>query len=513
MSHPILLDRLNLADLPDKDTKSAATTTTASSAPTSAVGGKDTKSAATATATAPAAASATATATATAATTTAKIGTATIACSSRLRAINARHSNIPSLTKTDDGASWRRFLTSRIPLAGNLTQETYPIVNGLLQAVHTAFAQEKDLVLSPDIVYLSMTRVIAAYIVKHAERLRNVVGVQHKGKQTLTVIHDGLSLGDDVTTASAKWATVFPQFRQLIVDRCVDSKTMQALRVEFSTTGELERLAGSIAMMDAMQGYFNYLTLTMCGISNIHLRGTVEDWRSLLTTLLPACEELGMTEWAASVRVPLQHIVSAFDATTPPDLDFWTSIYTYQSVSGGYDITGWIREFAVADATNGYTLGTQLSDFCATLSRVPFTWSYLGQTIPSEFVGGVGGVSAQDVAYIEPTVVWAVTRTKTQAETAAEAAAAIATATAAAVIPTLGAQFITYETPAAEAERITGCALHVHDRLRDADSCNCAVFRTSDNNGSCLWRRPTAPGEWFFNIPKTITYWLPDVPY
>jgi hypothetical protein len=78
---------------------------------------------------------------------------------------------------------------------------------------------------------------------------------------------------------------------------------------DFSTTGPCERAASEIVLMDAMEPYFEYQCASMCGIPEITLEGTVDDWRSMRRRAQPLGEyELGW--WVAALAPVLDRIVA-----------------------------------------------------------------------------------------------------------------------------------------------------------------------------------------------------------
>ncbi|QDF01990.1 DUF4419 domain-containing protein [Myxococcus xanthus] len=59
-------------------------------------------------------------------------------------------------------------------------------VHPLLAAVHTAFAEHRPLVLSPDAIWLTMAQGVAQHIRLNGESLRDRL-VRHEGRKKLTV--------------------------------------------------------------------------------------------------------------------------------------------------------------------------------------------------------------------------------------------------------------------------------------------------------------------------------------
>lgn len=66
-----------------------------------------------------------------------------------------------------------------------------------------------------------------------------------------------------------------------MVERRTKSNVGIVMECDFSTTGLTERTVSQLALMDAMQPYFNYRLGCICGIPKINLTGTVDDWKKV----------------------------------------------------------------------------------------------------------------------------------------------------------------------------------------------------------------------------------------
>jgi hypothetical protein len=88
----------------------------------------------------------------------------------------------------------------------------------LLGAVHLAFAQHRKLVLSPEVVWLTIAQGIAQHVRLHAETLRPRL-VRHAGKKVLRVECDG-----SMPTDAASWGRIVGRFSRQVGDgECQDS--------------------------------------------------------------------------------------------------------------------------------------------------------------------------------------------------------------------------------------------------------------------------------------------------
>ncbi|RLT10463.1 MAG: DUF4419 domain-containing protein [Planctomycetota bacterium] len=299
----------------------------------------------------------------------------------------------------------------------------------VIVAVHRAFMQHRPLCLSPDMIWLLICQGVANHVNAHAEDLRSRF-VTHQGKAKIKVCCDDFIKGSPENS----WGEVVDSFSAGVREHI--GSTHDLFVPHFSTTGPTERIAAEIVLLDAMQSYFEYIVETLCGIPEVTLEGTVDDWQSIADRA-QLFAEFGLEWWLTA----LQPILLEFAATARGEdrMDFWESIYKFQSMSGGATITGWITAFFpyVKDRQDGVLVrnrvlvegwentgkrpagefnpndfsesGLSPGHFPSGLARAPFVWEYLGKNFDMEFLGGFVGV-AQDSATLalRPEIGWAI---------------------------------------------------------------------------------------------------------
>lgn len=210
---------------------------------------------------------------------------------------------------------------------------TQTSVHPLAAAVHFAFTQHRPLILSPDVIWLTIAQGFAQHVNANAETLRKRF-VRHQGVQTLTCPVLGLETHED-------WAAAIDGLCELVASE-VEPGVADLVRCDFSTTTPVARVAGDVVLLDAFQRYFDYVLMCICGIPLVTLLGTLEDWRKI-ETRVEALAEFDLkwwTRWLAPVCRELRRTVEG-----KPDLDFWQSIYMPEEVYGGENVTGWIVRF------------------------------------------------------------------------------------------------------------------------------------------------------------------------
>ncbi len=315
----------------------------------------------------------------------------------------------------------------------------------VIAAVHLAFHDHRPLVLSPDIIWLLVAQGFANHVNANAEKLRPKF-VQHEGKLTLEVERHDFIKG----SPENPWPEVFGEFSSQI-RKHLGPSTHDLLLPRFSTTGPVEQAAAEIVLLEAMQSYFDYRFYTLCGIPQIMLEGSTNDWE-ILAERTRALGQFGLAWWTEAIAPVLDEFVAATRGEV--NQDFWRSIYKVGGVSGGPYISGWIAAFfpylldggeSAATNRNPYlkktyrnlrdflhlakthrdlhdflypkeeddpscsSHGMSLQSFPAGLSRAPFTWKYLTQKFKMEFIGGFVGVDQDPSSLaLKPEIGWAV---------------------------------------------------------------------------------------------------------
>ncbi|GAA2103407.1 DUF4419 domain-containing protein [Actinomadura alba] len=202
-------------------------------------------------------------------------------------------------------------------------------VHPLLSAVGRAFADHRPLVLSPDAVWLTIMQGLAQHVRLHAEELRPRL-VSHAGRKRLTVVVDGPMPQD-----ADSWQSAVELFSKLLL---AEINHADVFECDFSTSTDVERVAGRIVLLDAYSPYFALWMMFVCGIPSITLTGTVEDWQKIRTRV-ETIAAFGLETWCRSLAPIADQFVRA--AAGDVDTAFWRRIYSPTDAYGGEVITGW----------------------------------------------------------------------------------------------------------------------------------------------------------------------------
>jgi hypothetical protein len=302
----------------------------------------------------------------------------------------------------------------------------------VIAAIHLAFNEHRPLVLSPDILWLLVAQGFANHINANAEELRPKL-VKHSGKVTIAVRRDDFIKG----SPENPWSEVFGEFSCRIREH-LGATTHDQLLPDFSTTGSAERAAAEVVLLDAMQSFYSYEFHTRCGIPQIMLAGTADDW-AVLAERTRGIGQFGLGWWTEALAPILDEFVAASRGRV--NTRFWRSIYKLDGGSGGPYTTGWITAFfpylkdwqtgrashqnrwlakggkdlrkllypPAASDPYRFGHGPTTEMFPGGLARAPFLWTYFDVPFEMEFLGGFVGVRQEaDTLRLRPEIGWAV---------------------------------------------------------------------------------------------------------
>lgn len=209
--------------------------------------------------------------------------------------------------------------------------------NGMYQA----YADHRPFVISPDMIWLLISQGFARHVSANSELLRRDF-VNFDGKLSLLVQTDH----DMMNNCSANdWEEIFPKFTQQISAHTGD-ELINLLSADFSTTTPAEKIASEVTLMEAMEPYFEFVVIRIvCGIPEITLKGTTEDWQKIYDRT----KELGKYDlkwWTNELEPILKEFITTSQGNI--DKDFWRNMFKYhaqEKYGAPKIIDGWIVKF------------------------------------------------------------------------------------------------------------------------------------------------------------------------
>jgi hypothetical protein len=331
-----------------------------------------------------------------------------------------------------------------------LAPEVSGYAHGFIAAANAAYDGHYPLVISPDMIWLLIAQGFAIHVKENAEALRTKF-VSHEGRASLKIRRDEFIRG----FAGNDWESVFSEFSTQIRAH-IGKPAHETIAPTFSTTGIVEKAAFEITLMDAMQEYFDFSLMTLCGIPEFHQEGTPEDWR-LLRDNVQKLSHYDQEWWIFYLLPVLNEFIASSEGNS--NRHFWQNFYKLNKESGGPYITGHIVKFfpyippkrhkyqtdeeirkiychfsemekeekikfqkdlqstrsplernrfigATRSSDSGGMTSAMLS---SSFSVAPFTWEYYDTELPMELVAGFVGASQDEKTLaLRPEIGWAV---------------------------------------------------------------------------------------------------------
>jgi Domain of unknown function (DUF4419) len=309
-----------------------------------------------------------------------------------------------------------------------------PGFHTLIAAADLAYQGHFPLVLNPDVIWLTIAQGFARHIANNAEELRTRI-VTFEGKATVEMRRDDFVRGSPENPWPEVWPTFCDQIREYI-----GGEAHALVLCDFSTTGPTERAASEVVLMDAVQSYFEYSFMSLCGIPAVTLEGTVEDWEKVRERL-GLLGRYDLSWWTEKVEPIIDEFVKAAKGNPTPS--FWKHLYKENNDSGGPYISGWLvrllpylknrdfvckvpnddrtgrftpwrtdlRNFMLERPLNGVGMmfGLKHDQLPSSVSAVPFAWHYHKETFEYQFLAGVMAVTQDSsTGAIRPRIGWAV---------------------------------------------------------------------------------------------------------
>jgi len=188
--------------------------------------------------------------------------------------------------------------------------------------MYQAYADHRPFVLSPDMIWLLINQGFAQHVNANHESLRKYF-VNFSGKESL-IVQSHKKLKDP----SLLWEEIFPQFTEQIRKE-VGGHLVETLTCNFSTTTSLEKTVSEITIMETVKSYFEFITIMIvCGIPEITLEGTPQDWEKVLNKAR-GLKEYKLEWWISQLEPLLEEFVKASKGTI--NQEFWRNMFKCHS--------------------------------------------------------------------------------------------------------------------------------------------------------------------------------------
>ncbi|KAE9387937.1 hypothetical protein BT96DRAFT_1025652 [Gymnopus androsaceus JB14] len=208
--------------------------------------------------------------------------------------------------------------------------------NGLVNTLLKAYSAHHAVSIRPDDVWIAILTQFSFFVNANAEELRDKF-VAHKGQKHLVVYAVG-------TRYTVDFGSMAQQMTGLIRKNVKDPAICDWIRPNFTTTTDNDITVSSVVMMATMKKYFTYGFGITCGIPQVTLEGTSDDWKLILARI----EELKY--YGPKLRLAPDH---------PDNVAFWGRVASEDHEGSGMDyLGGWVNAFCVFDV-DGKWLGRE----------------------------------------------------------------------------------------------------------------------------------------------------------
>jgi len=184
-----------------------------------------------------------------------------------------------------------------------------------------------------------------------------------------------------------------------------------------TTTTIATRAALDISLMDTFKAFFDYMTVTLCGIPSVTLKGTVQDWVQLKEFAKYIGGKFDFDWYTNKIVWILDEIINTCQGNG--NVEFWKKMVKSEGESGGPYYMGWIKY--LFPYLSGYSGKVQRSSnylddnynitssvVPSGMTNLPFLWDYLGTIFPMRFSAGFVGTVVTAEGRVTPGVSWAI---------------------------------------------------------------------------------------------------------
>ena len=248
--------------------------------------------------------------------------------------------------------------------------ELYPMgKDAFYKTVVEAYANHQSLTISPDMIWVIISKGFARYVNAHAEEIRPKL-VNHEGKMDLVVRAD-----KNLLTEEIDWPSLIDNISSQI-DKYTKDNVAKTVTSDFTTTGQVERVASQITLMESVKSYFEYIVYYLaCGIPTITLQGTANDWQRVLEKTMQL-KTYGLEPWVNELEPILKEFVQAADGH--PNQKFWKGMVKKQKVD---ELKGGACSQEKPTELDGWLLKLFPDENGQTIDKVNHT-----KNMPSEYV-------------------------------------------------------------------------------------------------------------------------------
>ena len=287
-----------------------------------------------------------------------------------------------------------------------------------------AYADHRPIALSPDIIWNLIAQGFCQHINNNPEALRDRIVYHERGKIELSVMTK-----DELHSPNVKWDELLNTFDNMIAERTKDNLA-DVMRADFSTTDKTTRIVSQMTLMSSVKAFFDYSVIYIsCGIPNITIEGTPDDWEKVLNKTLQL-RKYDLDWWVDDLVPILNEFINASKGNI--NKVFWQNIVKKDRpekfVGGGCswdrptELDGWFLKFMPYDKKGKRTpqkVTYNYKDMPSQVINVDFMYKNLetNTTTPMEMLCGFVGIEVDSTTNaMRPKLGWMVCEKDKQLE-------------------------------------------------------------------------------------------------
>lgn len=270
----------------------------------------------------------------------------------------------------------KEFSSSYVQTSLSSNQVLVPIRGHALKAaVYYAYSYHKDLIIDPNDWWTTVVQQLAKFLSDRGEEFRDLF-VNFDGKKELMAF---------ITTDNKNGWESF--MNDVAEDICQHTKfnLQSVISPDFSTTTSTHKACINGLLMKGMENYFGYTCVSLCGIRNLKMLGSEEDYHKLVEKAksllsLPDSIVYYLKPWMNRVISIFENLLATFQGSV--DIEFWNTIYSEISRgSGEKEITGWLKDLVCHTPHGEFLGGKRLGKYESmpvSIVEVDFKWDNNG---------------------------------------------------------------------------------------------------------------------------------------
>ena len=194
-----------------------------------------------------------------------------------------------------------------------------------VQALHYAYCDHLPLNITPDMIWYLISTAVSTHMHEYAnEKMRK----KYLNKETRNAIE---TRRDDFKLNSLNpWYEFIEEFSHRVHEN-TKGELADMMTATFSTTNRDVRIVSQLMLTDTREKHFKYEHVTLCGIPEIRVHGSRQDWVKLKAkadSLVDIIPEFKI--WMKSLDEILEQFINVFDDVI--DHEFWNNIYKCKSL-------------------------------------------------------------------------------------------------------------------------------------------------------------------------------------